>query len=66
MAGFIINVESNNKWWYLLGALLFLGIGVATAIAGFASPAVGAAWGITGIVVAVVSAIFVIDALLNL
>jgi len=66
MAGFMIKIESNNKWWYLFGAILFLAAGVGMTIAGFAVPAVGTSWGITGIVVAVVSTIFLIDAILNL
>jgi len=64
MPGFIITVSSNNKWWYLIGAILFLVGGIALAIAGFVS--LGTTWGITGIVVGVVSVVFLIDAIMNL
>lgn len=64
MPGFMITVTSNNKWWYLLGAVLFLLAGIAIAIAGFTT--LGTSWGITGIVVGVVSVVFLIDAIMNL
>ncbi|MCH9693168.1 MAG: hypothetical protein K0U72_01555 [Gammaproteobacteria bacterium] len=66
MAGFMIKIESNNKWWYLLGAILFLATGVGMAVAGFAIPSIGISLGITGIVVAAVATIFLIDAIMNL
>lgn len=66
MAGFIITIESNNKYWYLAGTLLFLAGSIALAVAGFIVPDLGITWGITGIVAAVVSAVLVIDAFMNL
>lgn len=64
MSGFIITVTSNNKYWYLLGTILFLLLGIGLAIGGFASGATSL--GITGIVVAAASCVFVIDAFMNL
>jgi hypothetical protein len=64
MSGFIVTVTSNNKWWYLLGTIVFLAIGVTIAIAGFAAGSTPT--GIAGIVVGAVSVVFVIDAIMNL
>lgn len=64
MSGFIITVTSNNKYWYLLGTILFLLLGIGLAIGGFASGTTPL--GIAGIVVAAVSCVFVIDAFMNL
>lgn len=64
MPGFIITVTSNNKYWYLLGAILFLLGGIALAIAGFVT--LGTAAGVAGIIISVASAVFLIDAIMNL
>ena len=64
MSGFIITVSSNNKWWYLLGTILFLLIGIGMTIGGFASGNTGL--GIAGIVCSVASGVFLIDAIMNL
>ncbi len=63
MTGFIIKIESNAKIWYLIGAILFLLGGIGLAIAGFTSS--GLSTGITGIVIALASVIFLIDAIMN-
>jgi hypothetical protein len=60
----IITVSSNNRVWYLIGAIFFILVGVALAIAGFVE--VGLALGITGIVVTVAAVVFLIDAIINL
>ncbi|MBI3563491.1 MAG: hypothetical protein HY080_17440 [Gammaproteobacteria bacterium] len=64
MSGFIITITSNNKWWYLLGTILFLALGIILAIVGFTGG--NTTLGIAGIVVGVVSCVFVVDALKNL
>lgn len=60
----IITVTSNNRIWYLLGAILFIVAGLVVAIGGFTGW--GTSWGIAGIVVTVVAVIFLIDAILNM
>lgn len=64
MSGFIFTFSSNNKWWYLIGAIFFLVGGIALAIAGFLK--LGIVTGIVGIVIALASVIFLIDAIKNL
>ncbi len=64
MPGFIVSISSNNKWWYLLGTILFLALGIVLAIVGFTGGTTSL--GITGIVIGVVSCVFVIDAFMNL
>ena len=63
MPGFMIVIKGNGKGWYLLGAILFLLLGVGLAIGGFVGKEVGL--GITGIVVGAASIIFLIDAIMN-
>jgi hypothetical protein len=63
MPGFMIRIASNNQVWYMIGAILFLLLGIGLAIGGFA--ALGAGWGVAGIVVAAAAVIFVIDAAMN-
>lgn len=64
MAGFIIKVTSSNKWWYLLGTILVVALGIGMAIGGFASGTT--AVGIIGIAVGVVGVVLLIDAIANL
>ncbi|MBD3617867.1 MAG: hypothetical protein HUJ28_00080 [Chromatiales bacterium] len=64
MPGFIIKIESNNKYWYLLGTILFLLLGVGLAIGGFLSGSTPT--GITGIVIGLAALVLVIDAFMNL
>lgn len=57
----IITVSSTNRTWYLIGTIVFVLIGIAVAIAGFASGTV--ALGIVGIVLALGAVVLLIDAL---
>jgi NAD/NADP transhydrogenase beta subunit len=60
----IITVSSNNRVWYLIGAIFFVLVGVAVAIAGFAK--VGVLWGVTGIAITVVATVLLVDAIINM
>jgi len=60
----IIAVSSNNRIWYLIGAIFFILVGIALAIAGFVK--VGVSLGVTGIVITVAAIVFLIDAIINL
>lgn len=59
--GFIFNVSSNNRTWYMIGAFLLTLIGIGVAIGGFSGWGTGL--GVTGVVVAIVGLIFFLDAL---
>lgn len=64
MSGFIINVESNHRVWYLIGTIVFVLIGLGLAIGGFASGNVGS--GVVGVVMTVAAVVLLIDAIANL
>lgn len=57
----IITVTSNNRTWYLIGAILTLLVGVGLAIAGFATGTTGL--GIAGVVVGLAGVVFTVDGL---
>jgi hypothetical protein len=63
MPGFMIKLESSARGWYLLGTIIFVLIGVALCIGGFAK--LGTTWGIAGLIVAGASTILMIDAIMN-
>ena len=63
MPGFMIVIKGKGKIGYLIGAILFLLIGIGVAIGGFMDW--GKSWGITGIVIGLVSIVFLIDAIMN-
>ena len=60
----IITVSSNNRVWYLIGAIFFILVGISLTIAGFVE--VGVTLGIAGIVVTVAAIVFLVDAIINL
>jgi hypothetical protein len=64
MPGFMLKVSTNARSGYLAGAILFLLGGIALAIGGLVS--LGTTWGVTGLVVAIASVVFLIDAIMNL
>ena len=64
MPGFMFTVTSNNKYWYLAGAIIFLLVGIGVAAGGFLGGST--VTGITGIVIGLVAVIFLIDAIMNL
>jgi len=61
MAGgvFFVTFKSNNPTFYLIGIIFFLILGIVLAAAGFATGNTGL--GITGLVVAVVAIILLIE-----
>jgi hypothetical protein len=63
MPGFMIVLEGSARGWYLFGTVFFELLGLALTIAGFAT--LGVTWGIVGIVVMLVSGLFLIDAIMN-